>query len=318
MNTAPWVSGKNILLVEDDPSVRQSIKLLLHIDRHTVTEAANGREALQLFTGSRYDLVITDYLMPEMLGDKLAQELRNLTPSQPILMVTAYPEKLAVAGKPADGVLAKPFGLDELRQAVGRPIKTTTSVDAGGSILSGEFWTSALGYQASAITHGLDESARRKPPVAWSPRPEPAVPDVEITPRDASEHVGTGKLTLWVQEQVGSLDGCAPSSRHSSTVEMLQLLTFAYACNVLASDEITVACRANPALRFICNGPPPSAHEITNFRRRHRAELELTLAGTLAKVVTRGQDQESSGRHKNFTEVARQRLDIARHLDTLD
>ena len=83
MSTAVSARRKSILLVEDDPAVRESIRLLLSIDRHTVTEAANGREALHIFTGSRYDLVITDYLMPEMLGDELAQNIKNLAPTQP-------------------------------------------------------------------------------------------------------------------------------------------------------------------------------------------------------------------------------------------
>jgi len=113
--------GKSILLVDDDPDVRGSIKLLLSIDRHTVTEAANGHEALQLFTGSRYDLVITDYRMPGMLGDELARNIKNLVPAQPILMVTAYIEKLLDAGKPADAVLGKPFSIDDLRRAIATP-----------------------------------------------------------------------------------------------------------------------------------------------------------------------------------------------------
>ena len=121
MNTVVNASAWNILLVEDDPAVRQSIKLLLSIDRHEVTEAANGHEALQLFTGSRYDLVITDYLMPGMLGDELAQNIKAIAPAQPILMVTAYLEKLVDAGKPADAVLGKPLSIDNLRRAMARP-----------------------------------------------------------------------------------------------------------------------------------------------------------------------------------------------------
>lgn len=120
MNTNVSTRGKSILLVDDDPAVRSSIKLLLSIDRHIVTEAANGHEALQLFTGSRYDLVITDYLMAGMLGDELAQNIKNLAPAQPILMVTAYLEKLVDAGKPADAVLGKPLSIDDLRRAMAR------------------------------------------------------------------------------------------------------------------------------------------------------------------------------------------------------
>lgn len=118
MNVAVNTPSRKILLVEDDPAARESIKLLLSIDRHTVTEAVNGYEALQLFTGSQYDLVITDYIMPGMLGDQLAQNIKNLDPQQPILMVTAYLEKLVEAGKPADAVLGKPLSVDDLRQAM--------------------------------------------------------------------------------------------------------------------------------------------------------------------------------------------------------
>jgi CheY-like chemotaxis protein len=118
MNNAVSGLGKNILLVDDDPLARESIRLLLNIDRHIVTEAANGREALQLFKPLMYDLVITDYFMPGMLGDELAQCIRNIEPTQPILMITAYLEKLAAAGKPADAMLGKPLSVDELRRAV--------------------------------------------------------------------------------------------------------------------------------------------------------------------------------------------------------
>jgi CheY-like chemotaxis protein len=112
------VPGKNILLVDDDPLARESIRLLLNIDRHIVTEAANGLEALELFQSGTFDLVITDYLMPGMLGDELAQSIRSLVPTQPILMITAYLEKLAAAGQPAAAMLGKPLSVDELRRAM--------------------------------------------------------------------------------------------------------------------------------------------------------------------------------------------------------
>lgn len=112
------VIGKRILLVEDDQSARESIKLLLRIDRHTVTEAENGREALDCFAREPFDLVILDYAMPEMRGSELAVRLKHLAPSVPILMVTAYLEKLCDSDKPVDAVLGKPFGVVELRQAV--------------------------------------------------------------------------------------------------------------------------------------------------------------------------------------------------------
>jgi CheY-like chemotaxis protein len=112
------VVGKRVLLVEDDQSARESIKLLLRIDRHTVVEAENGREAIDCFAREPFDLVILDYAMPGMRGSELAVHLKQLAPSVPILMVTAYLEKLSEPDKPVDAVLGKPFGVVELRQTI--------------------------------------------------------------------------------------------------------------------------------------------------------------------------------------------------------
>ena len=109
---------KRILLVEDDPTARESIKLLLLIDRHEVTEAANGQEALAKFCPGRYDVVVIDYFMPNMQGGQLAEALKQIDPAQPILMVTAYAEKLVDTHLLVDAILAKPLGIDELRQGI--------------------------------------------------------------------------------------------------------------------------------------------------------------------------------------------------------
>ncbi len=120
MNRPVSTSRKNILVVDDDPATRASIKLLLNIDRHTVTEASNGYEALELFKSQTYDLVITDYLMPGMLGDELARSIWSIAPAQPVLMVTAYVEKLLTAGHPVGTMLGKPWNVGDLRRAVAR------------------------------------------------------------------------------------------------------------------------------------------------------------------------------------------------------
>ncbi len=114
------VCGKRILLVDDDTSTRESIKLLLSIDRHTVMEAANGQEALEKFHQGLLDLVIIDYFMPQMKGTELASNIKLAAPSLPILMVTAYSEKLVDTRPEVDAILSKPFGIEELRQAIAR------------------------------------------------------------------------------------------------------------------------------------------------------------------------------------------------------
>ena len=114
------IVGKRILLVEDDRGARESIKLLLTIDRHDVVEATEGAEAITLVKSQPFDLAILDYFMPEMRGSQVALRIRDIAPSLPILMVTAYLEKLGDSDKPVDAVIGKPFAIEELRQAISK------------------------------------------------------------------------------------------------------------------------------------------------------------------------------------------------------
>ena len=112
--------GKRILLIEDDAAARESTKLLLNIDRHTVTEAKDGIEALALVTQQPFDLVVLDYFMPGMHGGEVALQIRRIAPSLPILMITAYLEKLSKFDKPVNAVLGKPFAMDQLRSEIAK------------------------------------------------------------------------------------------------------------------------------------------------------------------------------------------------------
>jgi CheY-like chemotaxis protein len=112
------VRGKRILLVDDQSSVRESLRLLFEIDDHIVTEANNGVEALDLFTKGQFDLVVTDFEMPVMKGDELAVRIKRLAPTQPILMITAYGKELGDPTNPVDRILNKPFTLEDLREAI--------------------------------------------------------------------------------------------------------------------------------------------------------------------------------------------------------
>jgi CheY-like chemotaxis protein len=109
---------KRILLVDDQRSVREAISLLLRLDEHTVIEAADGAAALDLFMRDQFDLVITDFEMPKMKGNELATRIKRVSPSQPMLMITAYAERLGESGNPVDAILNKPFQLGDLRRAM--------------------------------------------------------------------------------------------------------------------------------------------------------------------------------------------------------
>jgi CheY-like chemotaxis protein len=100
--------------------VRETINFLLRLDGHTVAEAGTGAVALDLFMREHFDLVITDLEMPNMNGNELAARIKQVSPTQPILMITAYADRLRESDNPVDAILDKPFQIEDLRRAVAK------------------------------------------------------------------------------------------------------------------------------------------------------------------------------------------------------
>jgi CheY-like chemotaxis protein len=115
------IKGEQILVVDDEPIVCKSIKMLLTFDGHSVQTVESGEAALALLEHTHFDLIITDYSMAGMKGDQLAERIKRHRPDQSIIMASAFadefkgPGKLSVA---VDFLLTKPFSLTELRDAV--------------------------------------------------------------------------------------------------------------------------------------------------------------------------------------------------------
>jgi len=112
------ITAKRILLADDDDGVRSTLRFLLGMDQHKVSEARNGQEALACYRRGSFDLVITDYVMPVMKGDELAANIKSLKPRQPILLITAYADQLDRANSGIDAVLGKPFSFQQLREVI--------------------------------------------------------------------------------------------------------------------------------------------------------------------------------------------------------
>jgi len=112
------------LLVDDEPSVRRSIKMLLSRDGHTVFDVENGDAALELLSGQTVDLVITDRFMLGMTGDQLVNLIRQKQPDTAIIMSTACIDEIEVLRDGyVNAVLNKPFSLESLRSTVTFAIK---------------------------------------------------------------------------------------------------------------------------------------------------------------------------------------------------
>ncbi|MGH2875098.1 MAG: hybrid sensor histidine kinase/response regulator, partial [Solirubrobacteraceae bacterium] len=113
--------GRNVLVVEDEPQVRQLVGLLLQDGGHRVLSVASGSEALDaLDRNDEIDLLLTDMVLPDIHGDELARRARALRPELPVVYMSGYegsPEARDGV-PPADGVLAKPFTEEQLMRTV--------------------------------------------------------------------------------------------------------------------------------------------------------------------------------------------------------
>ncbi len=106
-----------ILVVDDEPAVRDALERALKAQHYSVTTAADGRQALDAIAEQRPELVLLDVLMPVMDGFEACRRLRELGDRTPVLMVTARDtvgDRVEGLDAGADDYVVKPFALEEL------------------------------------------------------------------------------------------------------------------------------------------------------------------------------------------------------------
>lgn len=108
-----------ILLVDDEVLVRSGTAMMLDELGHDVTEAASAKQALAILADHPYfDLVLTDYRMPDMDGMALISEARQHIPSLKAILMTGYEADDPRFAELDAGSLSKPFGFDDLENAI--------------------------------------------------------------------------------------------------------------------------------------------------------------------------------------------------------
>jgi CheY-like chemotaxis protein len=109
---------KHILIADDSASVANALAACLH-GYYAVTVTHGSCEALErAYALPSCDLLVTDYLMPQMDGAELAERFRAVHPGAKVLLLTGLGDDLELAHDPSDARLTKPFGPLELRAAV--------------------------------------------------------------------------------------------------------------------------------------------------------------------------------------------------------
>ena len=145
----PSVQPARILIVDDEVVISALLSEVLTEEQHQVTTADNGEQAIYLLHRSRYDLGITDLVMPGLNGVEVLMAAKRINSRLPVVVITGYPSvttavKLVELG--ANDYITKPFNIDVIKVTVAKVLRMTRlkagalavgpsrSFDGGGSL----------------------------------------------------------------------------------------------------------------------------------------------------------------------------------------
>ena len=123
-----------ILVAEDDNAVREIVTRALERDGHDVTAVADGMAALDALAGTRFDLLLSDIVMPELDGIALALKVTKDYPDVAVLLMSGYAAERQRAHNLdvlIHEVIPKPFTLENIRSAAARTLKQKQNTGPG-------------------------------------------------------------------------------------------------------------------------------------------------------------------------------------------
>ena len=153
-------SKANILLVEDEENLHETLKLNLEIEGYSVTSAFDGGEAMKMVEEEYFDLIIMDVMLPEMDGITVTENIRLQNNDVPVLILSAKDsgaDRILGLKKGADDYLTKPFNLEELLLRVNKLIiknKKLADKDFGFDTYSFDGNTISFKAQQATLKNG--------------------------------------------------------------------------------------------------------------------------------------------------------------------
>ncbi|WP_257285883.1 phosphate regulon transcriptional regulator PhoB [Endozoicomonas sp. SESOKO1] len=134
------MSGKTILIVDDEAPIREMVAMALEMAGYQCLEAADAKQAHSLVVDNRPDLILLDWMLPDISGIELARRLKRdqLTAEIPIIMLTAKGEedhKIQGLETGADDYITKPFSPRELAARLKAVLRRTQGMDEPSSIV---------------------------------------------------------------------------------------------------------------------------------------------------------------------------------------
>ena len=158
-------AGQSILVVEDEPKIRDGLKDFLEFHDFAVTVIDDGLAAERIVSESRFDLILLDLMLPNISGEQLCNKWRQQGLKTPIIMLTAKgqeKEKIAGLDMGADDYVTKPFSLEELLSRIRAVLRRTDpSRSVGQQFTIGPFTVDAEGLKLLNGDQDADLSPRQ-------------------------------------------------------------------------------------------------------------------------------------------------------------
>ena len=117
----------SILVVDDEPSIREFLQIMLAREGYEVSCAEDGREAITLFEKNPFDVVLADIRMPKTSGFEVLNRIKELSPETKVIMITAYASFESAVESMKEGAydyIAKPFNVDEVKRTVSNALQS--------------------------------------------------------------------------------------------------------------------------------------------------------------------------------------------------
>ena len=124
-----------VLVVDDEPGVRAALQRALALERHDVTLAEDGQQALDTLAEGAVDAIVLDVMMPRIDGLEVCRRLRAAGDRTPVLMLTArdaIADRVEGLDAGADDYLVKPFALEELLARLRALLRRSAGNEGGG------------------------------------------------------------------------------------------------------------------------------------------------------------------------------------------
>lgn len=155
------MTGKTILLVEDEAAIREMVCLALERAGFTVWQAEDGASADRVLADGMPDLILLDWMLPGASGLEIARHLRRdeVTREVPIIMLTARSEEedcIRGLDSGVDDYMTKPFSPRELVARIRALLRRTSKAEADGTLDAGGLVLDTISHRVSAAGEPLD------------------------------------------------------------------------------------------------------------------------------------------------------------------